>query len=199
LPGLRLRSGDRRRLVADKAHRSLLHFELRHIRDFARQSGKAVTLVPSLEWARDAAGEHGATAVQCGRDCPSTEHRSIGVADLCAVKLTPRATHRVSIRTAQRLNPKLGCYLRLAQGLIYRIWPELGIQPFHRQTERPRSLLGQEFYGSAVLTECSRAEGVGDAERGRSSRSGRLFLLGGTESTERYSDPLPSGTAAVCS
>jgi hypothetical protein len=65
----------------------LLHFELRYVRDVAGQSGKAVSFMPSLELTRDAAGKQGATAFQCRYHCPLTEHRSIGAAELRAVKL----------------------------------------------------------------------------------------------------------------
>jgi hypothetical protein len=74
---------------SNKAHSPFLHFELRHIRDVAHRSGKAVTFMPGLEVTRNAAVEQGATAVQCRRECPLAEHRTV-FAELRASSPRPR-------------------------------------------------------------------------------------------------------------
>jgi hypothetical protein len=74
---------------------------------------------------------------------------------------------------------KLGCQLRLAQGLIYRIWPELGIQPF-----QPLGRTSQEFVwirstqipsgqkGSAMPSVDAVAGVVAYSARGEGTRTG---------------------------
>ena len=51
--------GGGKRLRADEAHWPLLHFELGHVRDVAGHAGKAVSFMPGLELAGDAAGKEG--------------------------------------------------------------------------------------------------------------------------------------------
>jgi hypothetical protein len=135
-PALRHVFGGRKRLIANKAHGPFLHFELRHIRDVARQSGKAVTFMPGLELAQDAVGKQGATAFQCRCHCPLTEHRSIGAAELRAVKLAPRAIFRVSVRVSYSLNPNPLCHF--SPGLSSRIQDE---SPRQGLARRPSSRL----------------------------------------------------------
>jgi hypothetical protein len=51
----------------------------------------------------DAPGKQGATAFQRRRHCPLTEHGPVGVAELRAEELAPRAIGGTSIRMAQNL------------------------------------------------------------------------------------------------
>jgi hypothetical protein len=59
--------------------------------------------MPSLELSGDAPGKQGATAFQRRRHCPLTEHGPVGVAELRAEELAPRAIGGTSIRMAQNL------------------------------------------------------------------------------------------------